>query len=87
LLVGVTPEHGEVVKVGITNRPKERLRANQRADSIAWGIARQVLCCDGRTAQVGESKLISMLGTPFMGKERFAIGHHEAVSIFDAVVA
>ena len=85
LLIGETPTHGEVIKVGITNVPKSRFAENKKADQINWQMARLVRYPDGWLPQTFEKILIDYFGKPFKGKERFACGHAEAFRAFDAV--
>lgn len=85
LLVGETPEHGAVVKVGVTNVPKSRLAGNRKYDKISWQMVRLVRYPDGWLPLAFEKILLEFLGTPFKGKERFACDHAEAVMMFDVM--
>lgn len=85
LLLGETPDIGEVVKVGITNVPKSRLAVNRRNDKINWRMARLVRYPDGWLPRRFENILIDYFGAAFMGKERFAHSHENALKIFDIV--
>lgn len=85
LLVGHTVEHGEVVKVGITNTPKNRLAGNKKNDGIGWKMVRLVRYPDGALPIAFEKALIEYFGTPFKGKERFVCSHSEAMVAFDAM--
>ena len=83
LLIGHTAEHGEVVKVGISNRPKGRLAQNKRADGIAWEMARLRRYPDGFLPVRFEKDLCWFYGKPFLGRERFAVEHRLAIKAFD----
>ncbi len=85
LLAAVTREHGEVVKVGITNVPKVRLAQNKKNDRIPWKMIRLVRYPDGYLPRAFEKILLDYLGTTFKGKERFVCPHAEAVVWFDAI--
>lgn len=85
LLIGHTDEHGEVVKVGISNVPKQRLAGNRKADGIAWRMVRVLRYPDGDLPVAFEKILIDFFGTPFKGKERFAFNHSAAIEAFDIV--
>ena len=85
LLIGETPDQGEVVKVGISNVPKQRLAQNRRFDGVAWRMARVRRYPDGDLPVAFEKILIDFFGAPFKGKERFAFNHTAALEAFDIV--
>lgn len=87
LLVSETPEHGEVVKVGVTNVPKSRLAGNRKNDQISWRMVRLVRYPDGFLPLAFEKILIEFFGVPFKGKERFVCDHAEAIMMFDVMTA
>ena len=85
LLIGHTESHGEVVKVGISNVPKQRLAQNRRHDGVAWRMARVRRYPDGDLPVAFEKILIDFFGTPFKGRERFLFNHSAAIEAFDIV--
>lgn len=87
LLIGTTPAHGDVVKVGITNNPRQRFLKNRRADGIDWKLARLQGYSEGFLPVQFEKHLCWYYGEPFLGKERFVFGHKEAIAAFDTMVA
>ena len=85
LLTAKTPAHGEIVKVGITNKPRDRLANNRRADGIDWQMTRLHRYPDGFLPVRFEKDLCWFYGDPFLGKERFAFAHTEAIKAFDLI--
>lgn len=85
LLLGETREQGSVVKVGISNVPRQRLAGNRKNDGIAWRMVRVARYPDGWLPVAFEKILIDFFGQPFKGKERFVFNHNAAVEAFDLV--
>lgn len=85
LLLGETPTHGQVIKVGISNVPRQRLAANRKNDRIAWRMVRVARYPDGWLPIAFEKILIDFFGKPFKGKERFVFDHAAAIEAFDII--
>ena len=86
LLLADTLVHGEVIKVGITGAPKERLSNNRARDSINWKFGRLIKYDDGIIPMKLERKLIKFFGKPFDGFERFVCEHSKAICAFDTII-
>lgn len=87
LLTAETRTHGQVVKIGISNKPKQRLAGNRKADQIDWRMVRVRRYPDGFLPVAFEKLMIEFFGEPFKGRERFIFDHTTAIAAFDVVTS